>query len=828
MFRPRDKRRRKNDRKRGPRYWVLSIGAAGAIVAFTVGSSRAMRVTYAEFERPAASRTDRRETPIDFKIPAGPLGEVIGVFQRKAGIEIKVENESILAISSPGVVGSFTVEHGLRQILAGTGVSYAFKGARIVLLELKAESASVDIRAGAIQMIDSPKYSQPLRDTPQTVSLLSKEMIEQQGATTLRDVLNNVPGITLTAGEGGAPAGDNLTIRGFSARNDIFIDGVRDLGAQSRDPFNMEQVEVVKGPSSTFTGRGSTGGTINLVSKLPNLRRSFSGSVTAGTNDTKRVTADINLPLNDSIAFRMNAMAHDANFPGRDDVQNRRWGAAPSIMFGLGTATRFAASYFYLEQDNTSDYGIPWVPDTVANRANAELRDYIDRAAPVPRSTFYGFIGRDKEKLRSDLGTARFEHEFNDRLSIRSQLRYGYSRRDSIATPPRFAANAGVNTLAATVINREMRSWLATDDIVDSQTDVTVRFRTGGIDHSLVAGGSYAYEKNRREIRTAANAATTLLDPNPHDVYTGVITTDAREPEAKANSFAGYFFDTVRLSRQLQFVGGVRWDRFDVSGQNVITNVAGLVPIDRVDTILSGRAAVIFKPVEKGSLYAAYGSSANPSLEGLLYAPADVRTDPEKTRTYEIGTKWDLFANRLLLSGALFRVDKKDARTPSLIAGEASTLDGDQRVQGIEISATGNITHSLQVFAGYTLLDSEILRSNTAPTNVNGIFISEVGKRLINTPKNSFNLWATYAWDRFFIGGGPRFVDRRFGNNINTRIVDSYVVVDALASYKLTKNVDVRLNMNNIGDKYYIDRIGGGHIVPGAARSILLSTAFSF
>ena len=215
------------------------------------------------------------------------------------------------------------------------------------MLTLQAEAASVDIIDTHTQVASSTKYTEPLRDTPQTISVINEEVIRQQGATTLRDVLNNVPGITLTAGEGGAPAGDNLTIRGFSARNDIYVDGVRDLGAQSRDPFNLEQVEIVKGPSSTFTGRGSTGGTINLVSKLPNLRRSVAGSFMGGTANTKRGNVDVNLPLNDSRRqLRLNAMAHDSDFPGREVVQNRRWGLAPSVMFGMGTPTRYRVQLF--------------------------------------------------------------------------------------------------------------------------------------------------------------------------------------------------------------------------------------------------------------------------------------------------------------------------------------------------------------------------------------------------------------------------------------------------------------------------------------------------
>ena len=814
-------RKGKKGRRRGPRYWVIAFGAAGAIVAFTVGNSHRMFTTYAH-ERNGVLEISRSDdgkfTSIDFNIPAGKLREVLDAYRKKTGIEVTVSSDLILDLESPGVVGSLTAEQALKRIIEGTGVGYAFNDSRHARLVLEAEAANVDVVDTGARAVASTKYTEPLRDTPQTISVIPEEVIRQQGATTLRDVLSNVPGITLTAGEGGAPAGDNLTIRGFSARNDIYVDGVRDLGAQSRDPFNLEQVEVVKGPSSTFTGRGSTGGTINLVSKLPNLRRSISGSVMGGTSDTKRATIDVNLPLSDTIAVRLNALGHDSNFAGREDVQNRRWGLAPSVTFGMGTTTRFSLGYFYMEQENLSDYGIPWVPVT-----NNVLVEYRDRPAPVPRSTFYGFYDRDKERLRSDLFTARFERDFNDNLNVRNQFRYGYSRRDSIATPPRFASNN------STVINRELRSWVADDDIFDNQTDFNARFNTAGIEHSAVFGVSVAYEKNHRVLRTGPNSPTTLLNPDPSDVYPGTITVNPLEPDATSNSFAAYAFDTIHLNRQWQLVGGLRWDYFSADGQNVSTAVTPniYVPFERVDKILSGRGAIVFKPVEFGTLYASFGTSANPSLEGLLYSPADVRLDPEKTVTYEAGTKWDLFGNRLLLSGAVFSVRKTDARTPGLSPGDAPTLDGDVRVNGIELSATGNITPNWQIFSGYTLLDSEIVESN-AFTVVNGVTIFEQGKELINTPRNSFNLWTTYRLDRFFFGGGPRFVGKRFGNNINTREVESYWVADAMMSVQLTKNIDLRLNVNNIADKYYIDRIGGGHIVPGAGRVVLVSSGFSF
>lgn len=816
-------KRRNRSAKRGPRYWILTVGAMGALVAFTVGNSRAVRIGYASerngrVEITDTSTIDRRI--LKFAIAPGRLEEVLESFKTVTGLTVTVEAPEMLNIRSNGVTGDFTSEKALQIILTGTGVSYTFDGSKSISLVLHAESASVDISDRDTRVVASPKYTEPLVDIPQTITIIPKDVIEQQGATTLRDVLTNVPGITMTAGEGGAPAGDNLTIRGFSARNDIYVDGVRDLGPQSRDPFNLEQVEIVKGPSSTFTGRGSTGGTINLVSKLPNLRRSIAGSLTFGTDHTKRVTADINAPINDRLGFRLNLMGHDSQFPGREVVTYRRWGLAPSLTYGLGTRTRLNVSYYYIEQDNLSDYGIPWVPVT-----NTALVAFRDRPAPVPRNTFYGFRDRDKEHLRSDLVTVRLEHDINDYMSVRNQFRFGKSKRDSIATPPRF------NNNATTVINREMRSWITDDDVVDNQTDFVARFQTGKIGHSFVGGTSLTWENNVRSTRTAPNSLTTLLNPNPDDVYTGVITTNPLVPEVSGVTYAAYAFDTIKFNRWFEFVGGIRFDYFGVDGTSLNTTVAPnrLDPLARIDRMFSGRAALVFHPAENGTIYGSYGSSSNPSLEGLTYGVANTAIAPEKTYNYELGAKWEFLGRRLLMSGALFRVDKTNARTPGVNPGDPpQILDGQQRVDGVEISATGGITRNWLIFAGYTYLNSEVLKSNTLPTIVNGVPIFELGKELINTPKNSFNLWTTYNYRKFFFGGGPRYVGQRYGNNINTRFVDGYWVVDAVASYQVSDHFNLRVNLNNLTDKYYIDRIGGGHIIPGAGRVFTVSTGFSF
>ncbi|MFN7935807.1 MAG: TonB-dependent siderophore receptor [Bryobacteraceae bacterium] len=658
--------------------------------------------------------------------------------------------------------------------------------------------------------LSSGKYTEPLRNTPQTIMVIPKQVIEEQGATTLRDVLRNVPGLTVAAGEGGAPAGDNLTLRGFSARNDIFIDGVRDLGPQSRDPFNMEQVEVTKGPSSAFNGRGSTGGSINLVSKAPSLNSAFGGTVQFGTDRTRRFAGDLNVPLGrigfgERTAFRMNMLSHHAGVAGRDEVYGNRWGLAPSLALGLGRPTSLTFSYFTLQQDNLPDYGIPWVTAT-----HNVLRDYRDQPAPVPRDSYYGLRSRDMEKMGAHTATVKFEHDFTDSLQFRNQLRFGHSTRDSITTAPRFSSNDNL------IINRNGPSWITNDNIWDNQADLRARFRTGRLEHSVVTGLSLTRETNVRESRTVAGApTTTLFAPDPNQPFTGAITMTPNTGDVTGNSQAGYLFDTVKLSRKWEASGGLRFERFAVDGVST-----ALLPVKRTDTMNSLRGALIYKPSQSGSLYVSYGTSLNPSLEGLNYQPANTSIEPEKTYTVEAGSKWEVSQARLLLAGAVFRIDKQNARTPGVLPDDPpQVLSGTQRANGFELSATGNITSKLRLFAAYTYIDGKIVKSNTP---------AEVGMHFQNTPKNSFSIWTSYSVKRLSLGVGPRFVDKRYGNNTNTRSVPHYWTLDALASFPVNSRVDLRLNLYNLNNAFYFDRLGGGHLIPGAGRSASIAMGFRF
>jgi catecholate siderophore receptor len=787
---------------RNSRNWI----AAGTIAAYTAAGGGGT----ISAQNPASASGKRMEATLPvvrFDIGSGALGDVIAEFQRASGWTIEIPNENMRTIASPGVSGPLPAQQALHQILTGTGLAYRITGASRAQLRFTEVNIQVDVHDRA--PVSSPRYTEPLRNLPQTITILPKEIIEQQGATSLTEVLRNVPGLTITAGEGGVAAGDNLTLRGNSARNDIFVDGVRDLNPQTRDPFNLEQVEVTKGPTSALTGRGSSGGAINLVSKSPGINRILGGSFAFGNADTRRATIDLNtslrkLGMGERTGFRLNGLIHDAGVPGRNVVHANRWGLAPSLGFGLGTATRLTLSYYKLKQDNISDYGIPWVPVT-----NNALVEYRDKPAPVPRDTFYGYADRDHEYLNQDNGTVRFEHDFSDNFQLRNQFRYGRAMRNSMASPPRFASTE------STVINREMRSWIAEDKIADNQTDLKMSFDTAGIRHNAVAGAAFTNERNMRINRTAPNSPTTLLNPNPNDVYTGVITESPYVGRLTGNTQSAWLFDTAKLGNHIEATGGVRYERFDVNG--VSTTPA---PVQQTVNFASVRAGLIYKPTQTGSVYASYGSSVSPSLEGLSYNTSNTAIPPEKTYTTEVGTKWEPFGNRILLSGALFQVKKDNARTPGLLPTDPpQVLAGRQVSQGLELSASGAITRDIRVLGSYSLIDARIKSSNTP---------AEIGRFFQNTPRNSASIWMTYTARRFQFGVGPRFMGRRFGNNINTRQVDSYATVDGMVSYRVNSHLDFRMNVSNLSNEYYYERLGGGHLVPGPARFAMFTTNVRF
>ena len=655
-----------------------------------------------------------------------------------------------------------------------------------------------------------------LRDAPQSISVIPREVIEQQAATTLQDVLRNVSGISFAAGEGGGgPAGDNLTLRGFAARNDIFVDGIRDFASYTRDTFNIEQVEVVKGPSSAQTGRGSTGGYINLFTKQPQARTFVGGTAGVGTPEYWRATADINIGGVDygldGTAFRLNLLYHDVDSPGRDRVETQRIGFAPSVAFGLGSATRAIVSYMLLDQDNVPDYGIPYVPAT-----NVPLAEFADRPAPVDFSNYYGLLERDYEELRTNILTFALEHDLSEEVRLANTTRYGHAKRDSIYSSPRF-----LNT-SSTLITPQAQSRDTVDEILLNQSNLFADFVTGAVRHDLIAGFEVSEEKSRNQLRIIdVGPPTDLFDPDPDRPYTGTITdTPGAIVRARADTVAAYLFDTLHFSESLIFSGGVRWERLETRYRPDPTTSPG-VEFERSDENVTWRAGLTFKPVPTISLYAGAGTSVNPSIENLTQTnvtEALAALKPEKSRTYEIGAKWDGFGGKLLVTGAVFRTDKLNARTPGLPGEPATVLEGKQRVDGFELGATGWITPRWQLIAAYTHLDSEIRESNIP---------AELGNRLANVPDHSGTIWSTYKLPiGLELGGGVRYVGERFTNVANTRRIDDYFLADATIAYEFSPATSLRLNVFNIFDEEFIDATSGGHFIPGPGRAAVATLAF--
>jgi catecholate siderophore receptor len=578
---------------------------------------------------------------------------------------------------------------------------------------------------------------------------------------------------------------------------------------------------VVKGPASAQTGRGSTGGYINLFSKQPQARTFVSGTVGIGLPGYGRGTLDVNIGgeevgLGGGTALRVNALYHDADTPGRDHVETHRIGIAPSIAVGLGTSTRAILSYFRLQQDNVPDYGIPFIPATTTH---PDLIDDRDQPAPVDFDNYYGLLERDYDETKVNIATFALEHDLTEGIRLANTTRYGYAVRDSIYSSPR------LQTANSAQVTPQTQSRDVVDKTLLNQSNIFAKFDTGSIRHDAIAGFEISRDRSRNQLRTiTAGSTTNLFDPDPERPWVGTIVDIPGEiVRAKTDTVAAYIFDTLHFSEQLLATGGLRWERNKSEFNPAPSQLSATVqPIKRNDSYLTWRAGLTYKPIPSLSLYVGAGTSINPSIENLTQTtPNESLGDlkPEKSRTYEIGAKWDGFGGRLLLTTALFRTDKTNARTAEIAGQPAQVLEGKQRVDGFEIGATGRITERWQLIGSYTYLDSEVRDSNTP---------AEIGNRLANVPEHSGSLWTLYKLPvGIEIGGGVRFSSGRFTSITATRRhVEDYWVADATIGYDINEKMTLRVNAFNIFDERYADQLSGGHFVPGSGRSGVATLAF--
>ena len=759
-----------------------------------------------------------------------------------------------IPVSSPRLLAS-----AIGVAITATSAGHLVQAAEST--DSKAQGSSISLGATTVtgeqtdksyqtEKASSQKYTAPLVDTPRSVTVIPQQVLQDTAATSLQDALRTVPGITFGAGEGGNPQGDRPFIRGFDAQSDMYLDGVRDAGGQTREIFDIESIEVSKGPNSTFGGRGSAGGSLNMVSKTAKAGDFLNGGFTYGSDQTRRYTLDVNRQFLDTAAFRLNLMSHEQNVAGRESVNYDRWGVAPSLTFGLGTENRLNVSYYHLESNDLPDSGIPY---GYSNSSKTAVHVHDKPEDGGDSKNFYGLKDRDFRKTRVDISTISFEHDFSDAMTLKNTFRHGNTGQDYILTQPDDSQH-NVNQYGT--VWRRANTRVSTTETTTNQTDLFGNFQVMGFKNNYSTGVEFTREETRAsgytvtpnsnpnctpdKVGNSGGQCTSLSNPNPNDVWTGTEARNYYGTNTVGVTKAAYVFDTIELDPKWLLNAGLRYDAFSTTAN---TNAAtGRTKASNDSHFFDWQTGLVWKPLDNGSVYLSYATSATPpggvvgeGVEGNgLVAPGSTITSdlkPEETVNYELGTKWDVFHDRLSLTAAIFRTEKKNTR----VLTDSFTYEnaGESRVDGLELSASGKITDKWQVFAGYSYLKSELVdpgqKANRNGT-INTAAVSDKGNEMPNTPKNSFSLWTTYeVMPKLTIGGGAFYVDEVYGDTANTVYVPAYTRYDAMASYKLTKNIDLQLNVQNLTDKTYYDKAYAAHFASQAAgRTALLTTSFHF
>jgi len=714
------------------------------------------------------------------------------------------------------------------------------------------------------EAVQSVKFTAPLVDTPQTINIVPSEVLRQQNAQSLQEVLSNVPGVTFSSGEGGAGWGDMMTIRGFSAEQSITVDGVRESALSTRtDTFNLEQAEVFKGTGSIESGVAAVGGSVNLVTKTPRLDSFYNFHAGVGTDHYRRTTADLNHQVGDTSAFRLNAMWHENDVAKRGGSDYERWGIAPSFSWGLGTDTRITAMYMYQKDDNTPDWGVP--VNRSGHRMNGISREYWGQ-----------FDNVDTEQTEHSSATLRVEHDFNAKTSIRNQTRWSETKRFTLLNTGGRMLNAVGATEAGQLIPAPGSSnywgydsagnevyptgYLAVNRlrgnvnsykgrIFANQTDLNLDFHTGSVRHQMVTGVEFYEESYRKDPRSYSvpsfipdRQALVIDVRNPITHYDGPWTTldYTDESGAKVTNWGLYVYDQISLNENWEIAAGVRYDKFKVKWYD---SDGSRLADEQSDGVWSGRLGVVYKPVRNGSIYLSYSQAAQPSAAAAASrsggGSADANYSPGKAKTWELGTKWDVLENKLALTAAVFQVERSNPSDTDEL-GQPTQRSGKERVRGIELGVAGNLTPKWSVYGGWALLRSKILEDEADPM--------QEGGKMKNVPDMTFNLWSNYSFDHQWDAGvGAQYIGkRRFtagnytsarapgGQQPNDVYMPSYWVFNAAVGYKVNKNFALRLNVNNIFDKFYLQRTTSSsdgfqlYGVPGAGRTVMLSADATF
>lgn len=655
------------------------------------------------------------------------------------------------------------------------------------------------------------KTEMALRDIPQSVSVVKEELIESQNAFNLRDALRNVSGLTIAAGEGGR-TGDSITLRGFAANSDQYLDGVKDNGQYNRDTFFIEKAEVLKGASSILFGRGATGGVINQIAKKPTGKTGVNGSFTYGLYDFKRTAIDAETKYQD-LSARLNVMYQDSE-SFRDYNDSNRWGIAPSFKWKIDADTDLSLNLLHQQEQGVFDYGVPM---------------YNGRPANVPINTFYGFYDNRMMDTDTNVATVALTHRFNQDFSVKNTVRYGDYERKYLTHL--FSGNAAYTGANAGTIARSQALRLNTQENVYNQTDFVLKKPLFGFNNTLMFGSEFGWEEYDFKSKNSTGVTrVSIFDPvitasvgsGLASDFSGTLATDRL---THAQTYAGYVLDQLEISPEWKLLAGTRYDVFDVQQQDRL----GVANFDSSVDQWSPRGGIVWQPTKTQSYYFSYGKSFNPSAESLSLSANNANLPPEQNHNYEIGAKWDLFDGHLSATAALFRLEKTNARTTSPIDANLQILAGEQRTDGFELGLAGEVLPKWDVSLTYAYLDAKITKSTTTATgSVSGLVKSYEGMTAVNVPEHSGVAWTTYhLTDNWEVGGGVFYASDRYADSVNEAVLPGYARLDAVLAYH-QKHYDVQLNVFNLTDTVYYESGQTNSALPGTPVSGQLTVSFKY
>ncbi|QQO24617.1 TonB-dependent receptor [Bradyrhizobium diazoefficiens] len=719
------------------------------------------------------------------------------------------------------------------------------------------------------------KFPEKLVDTPKSITVLSKEVLEDKNATTLKQAILSTAGVTLGSGEGGNAFGDRFFIRGFDARNDIFIDGVRDSGVSVRENFFTEQVEILRGPGSTFSGRGVAGGAINIVTKQATTGKSFYNmDTTFGTDQTKRVTLDVNQVIDPTLAVRVGGLFQDANVAGRDYVTDNRNGAFVATTWKPTDAIKVTGNYIHTELTGLPDFGVPYYRPSTASTAGGPFPDF-----GASRRNWYGFVNRDFFRTGQDIGTINAEVQITPDLMISNKFRASRSTQNYIGTLPESPSLK--DPLSASTLTANPQSRFQITDVLANQTEATYKFLDGvGFKHTALAGVEVDRERSSidRYLGLTSEATGIPSSPSgsptntsvffPQNTYLpfGIPSLSGLPTKIGIDTVSGYVMDSANYHDLLILNGGFRYDDYNIKASGYAAN--GTFGQQSAEFLIPNfNLGLTLKPAPNGSVYVAYATSANPvgaEFDGTSTAYGGLNPTlpggntqifgPEKNKAIELGTKWELFDRHLLLTAALFQTTKENARESQNVSSAAAaaplgcvyptgttgnisciTAGAAYRIRGIDLGVGGKITDKWSVFGGLVLMQSEVTQSLAPPAN-KVLYSTNVGRPLANIAHQSFSLLSKYQLnDTWELGGQAVYRSKIYGGTLlaanQGTSLPSYWRFDAFAEAKLDQHWKLKLFVNNIFDKRYYDALYQSAApfvleAPGRAAYVVLSARY--